>query len=136
MREYACRRLSTNARRTLVCGSALAAAVLALSLYAPPASAKKDPPVPAAPDEDALIELGKNFFFDKQLSTPRGKQSCASCHEPKVGWVLPLSDVNETTVGAPGAQPGEQGRRKVQTNAYASFSPAFRFQGGAGPRGA
>lgn len=47
--------------------------------------------------------------------------------------MLPLSNVNKTTVGAPGAQPGEQGRRKVQQNAYASFSPVFGP--GGGPRG-
>ncbi|MGA8294113.1 MAG: cytochrome c peroxidase, partial [Rhodoplanes sp.] len=99
-------------RRTLLCGSALTAAALAITLGAPPASA-----IDYGYPLSDLELLGKNVFFDKQLSTPRGKQSCASCHEPKVGWVLPLSDVNETTVGAPGAQPGRQGRRKVQTNA-------------------
>jgi cytochrome c peroxidase len=97
-----------NARRTVVCGSALAAAALVL-IGASPASAQ---------DEDALILLGKNFFFDKQLSTPRGKQSCASCHDPAAGWTLPLSNINQTTVGAPGAQPGAQGTRKPQNNSY------------------
>jgi cytochrome c peroxidase len=53
-----------NARRILLCGSAAAAAAFALSLGAPPA---------AAQNVDALVLLGKNFFFDKQLSTPRGK---------------------------------------------------------------
>ena len=62
--------------------------------------------------------LGKNIFFDKQLSTPRGKQSCASCHDPRVGWTLPLGNINETTVGAPGAQPGALGGRKPQNNSY------------------
>jgi cytochrome c peroxidase len=98
-----------NARRTLLCGSALAAAALALSLGGPPASAQ---------DVDALILLGKNIFFDKQLSTPRGKQSCASCHDPKVGWTLPLSNINDGGVGAPGAQPGEVGGRRPQNNSY------------------
>jgi cytochrome c peroxidase len=92
-----------------VCGSALAAAALVLNIGASPASAQ---------DEDALILLGKNFFFDKQLSTPRGKQSCASCHDPAVGWTLPLSNINQTSVGAPGAQPGAQGTRKPQNNSY------------------
>jgi cytochrome c peroxidase len=62
--------------------------------------------------------LGKNIFFDKQLSTPRGKQACASCHDPRVGWTLPLGNINETTVGAPGAQPGALGGRKPQNNGY------------------
>lgn len=125
MRERARRRQLSV---TPLLGPALAAAVLALSFGAQSASA-----VDFGYPLTDLELLGKNFFFDKQLSTPRGKQSCASCHEPKVGWVLPLSDVNETTVGAPGAKPHEQGRRKVQTNAYASFSPEFRP--GVGPRG-
>lgn len=104
-------------------------AAVAFGIAAPPVAA-----IDYGYELSDLELLGKNFFFDKQLSTPRGKQSCASCHEPKVGWILPLSDVNQTTVGAPGAQPGEEGRRKVQQNAYASFSPVFGFRTGAGPR--
>jgi len=72
----------------------------------------------SAQDRSALILLGKNIFFDKQLSTPRGKQACASCHDPRVGWTLPLGNINETTVGAPGAQPGALGGRKPQNNSY------------------
>jgi cytochrome c peroxidase len=98
-----------NARRILLYGSAAAAAAFALSLGAPPA---------AAQNVDALVLLGKNFFFDKQLSTPRGKQACASCHDPKVGWTLPLSNINNGGVGAPGAQPGELGGRRPQNNSY------------------
>jgi cytochrome c peroxidase len=90
-----------NAQWILLRGAALAAGAFVLSLGAPPASAQ---------NRDALILLGKNIFFDKQLSTPRGKQACASCHDPRVGWTLPLGNINETTVGAPGAQPGAPGR--------------------------
>ena len=39
----------------------------------------------------AIEELGKNVFFDTNLSRPRGKQACASCHDPARGWVLPLA---------------------------------------------
>ncbi len=98
-----------NARRILLCGAAVAAGAFVLSFGAPPASAQ---------NRDALILLGKNIFFDKQLSTPRGKQACASCHDPRVGWTLPLENINETTVGAPGAQPGALGGRKPQNNSY------------------
>ena len=84
-------------------------AAFVLSFGASPASAQ---------DVDALIDLGKFFFFDSRLSTPRNKQACASCHEPAVGWTLPLSNINATTVGAPGAQPGAQGGRRPQNNAY------------------
>jgi cytochrome c peroxidase len=98
-----------NARRILLGGAALGVAALALSFGAPPASAQ---------NRDALILLGKNIFFDKQLSTPRGKQACASCHDPRVGWTLPLGNINETMVGAPGAQPGALGGRKPKNNSY------------------
>ena len=93
-----------NARRILLCGSAAAAGALALSFGAPPASAQD-----VAPNVDALVLLGKNFFFDKQLSTPRGKQACASCHDPKVGWTLPLSNINDDGRGA-GCSAGSGGR--------------------------
>jgi cytochrome c peroxidase len=33
----------------------------------------------------AAIELGRAFFFDSRLSKSR-KLSCASCHNPKLGW--------------------------------------------------
>ena len=38
-----------------------------------------------APPTPALIELGKTLFFDKRLSANR-KQSCASCHNPRLGF--------------------------------------------------
>ena len=112
-------------KQALLCGSVLAAVALILSIGAPLASA----------DEmtDALIELGKNFFFDTQLSTPRGKQACASCHDPRVGWTLPLDDINKTTVGAPGAQPGEFGVRKPQNNSYVAGFLGVYTPGNIGP---
>jgi cytochrome c peroxidase len=100
-----------NARRTLLCWSALAAAALALSFSASPALAQD---VALEPIE----ELGKFLFFDDRLSTPRNKQACASCHDPASGWTLPLSKINATTVGAPGARPGAQGGRRPQNNTY------------------
>ena len=115
-----------NARRTLLCGSALAVAALALSFGAPPASADHVPLT-------ALEELGKFFFFDNRLSTPRNKQACASCHEPAVGWTLPLSNINATTVGAPGAQPGAQGARRPQNNTYVQGFLGVYTPGNFGP---
>jgi hypothetical protein len=47
--------------------------------------------------------LGKHIFFDEKLSTPSNKQACASCHDPARGWILPDSEINRTTVVAPGA---------------------------------
>jgi len=71
--------------------------------------------------------LGKHMFFDK-ISTPDNKQACVSCHDPAVGWVLPNSRINSTTVVAPGAAPHALGNIKPPSNAYAKFSPPFRFQ--------
>jgi cytochrome c peroxidase len=70
--------------------------------------------------------LGKQIFFDDQLSIPGNKQACASCHDPARGWILPDSTINSSTVVAPGAQPHALGNLKPPSNAYASFSPPFR----------
>jgi cytochrome c peroxidase len=71
--------------------------------------------------------LGKQVFFDDHLSTPSNKQACASCHAPARGWILPNSEINRTTVVAPGAAPHALGNIKPPANAYASLSPPFRF---------
>ena len=84
---------------------------------------------------ESIELLGKNVFFDKKLSIPANKQSCASCHDPKRGWVLPNSKINLTTVVAPGAKPHALGSLKPPANAYASFSPPFRNVPLGGPPG-
>lgn len=44
------------------------------------------PPDPADnPISDAKIELGKTLFFDPRLSHD-GNMSCATCHNPSLGW--------------------------------------------------
>jgi len=41
---------------------------------------------PARPaDNPALVELGRQLFFDPMISAS-GKTSCASCHSPKAAW--------------------------------------------------
>ena len=67
-------------------------------------------------------DLGKQLFFDVNLSSPAG-QSCASCHAPETGFSGPSSDVNLKTGVYPGAATGRFGNRKPPTAAYASFSP-------------
>jgi cytochrome c peroxidase len=37
--------------------------------------------------------LGKNLFFETNLSTPLG-QSCAACHDPETGFSGGNSDIN------------------------------------------
>jgi cytochrome c peroxidase len=68
--------------------------------------------------------LGKNIFFDKRLSSPKG-QACAVCHGLEVGTTGPDSEVNLETVVYPGAVAERFGNRKPPSAAYASFSPVF-----------
>lgn len=68
--------------------------------------------------------LGKNIFFDP-ISIPANKQACVSCHEPSRGGILPDSNVNNSTVVAPGAAPHALGSIKPPNNAYATFAPPF-----------
>ena len=69
-----------------------------------------------------LEELGKQIFFDKNLSNPVG-QACASCHAPETGFSGPNSDVNLKTGVYPGADATRFGNRKPPSAAYASYSP-------------
>jgi cytochrome c peroxidase len=43
---------------------------------------------PRAPVENqALVDLGRDLFFDPQISAS-GKTACASCHFPELGWTV------------------------------------------------
>lgn len=58
------------------------------------------PPVPVPSDNPitpAKVELGKLLFFDTRLSGD-GTTSCATCHEPALGW----GDGNALSKGYPG----------------------------------
>ena len=46
-----------------------------------------------ASDPAAETALGKLIFFDNNLSA-NGNQSCASCHDPAVGWTGPIAAIN------------------------------------------
>lgn len=79
-----------------------------------------------AADLSPLEQLGKQIFFDKNLSSPAG-QACASCHAPEVGFTGPDSSVNLKTGVYPGAAPEAYGNRKPPSAAYASFSPKREY---------
>ena len=104
--------------RTLRCVSSLVICFFGLFGAAHPGWAQELSP---------LENLGKQLFFDTNLSTPAG-QSCASCHAPETGFTGPDSDVNRTTAVYPGAAPGRFGNRKPPSVAYASFSPKRSFR--------
>ncbi len=72
----------------------------------------------------ALPLLGKMLFFDTRLSDPP-VMGCVTCHDPIRGGTGPDSEVNLTQVAITGANPETVGRRKPQTNTYASFAPPF-----------
>jgi cytochrome c peroxidase len=71
--------------------------------------------------------LGKNIFFDTNLSTPTG-QSCAACHGPETGFTGPSSNINATTVVYPGAVSTRFGNRKPPTAAYGGGSPVMHLE--------
>jgi cytochrome c peroxidase len=97
----------------------LAAMLLASALHTAVASDTKSfvrdeaPPVPA---DNALtyarIELGKRLFFDPRLSGS-GWISCASCHNPALGW----SDGLPTAIGH-GMKPLKRHTPTILNTAY------------------
>lgn len=81
----------------------LSCAALLLSplvLSAAPDSLTALPPTPVPSNSlqsPAKVGLGKMLFFDTRLSGDT-TTSCASCHDPKLGW----GDGNELSIGYPG----------------------------------
>jgi cytochrome c peroxidase len=66
--------------------------------------------------------LGEYLYFDTALSHPDG-QSCASCHEPTVGFADPDADLPVSE----GVVPGLFGGRNSPISAYAMYAPPFHF---------
>jgi cytochrome c peroxidase len=67
-------------------------------------------------------QLGKAIFFDESLSANQN-QSCASCHDPSVGFTGPLSDINAHGAVYEGSTPGSFGDRKPPSAAYIAQGP-------------
>lgn len=67
-------------------------------------------------------QLGKNIFFDTNLSSPAG-QSCASCHDIKTS----LTDSIQNKPVSLGVVLGRTGTRNTPSAAYSAFSPTFYF---------
>jgi len=67
-------------------------------------------------------ELGKDIFFDKNLSI-NYNQSCATCHAPEAGWTGPDTNTNLHGAVYEGSIPGAFGDRKPPSAAYATMSP-------------
>jgi cytochrome c peroxidase len=110
-------------------------ALAAAALLASPAWADKVP-APTAPDRawrlpavpmpegnrstPARVELGKALFFDPRLSG-NGATSCASCHNPSLGW----SDGLKTAVGMGGVVLA----RATPTIVNTAFNTQFMWDG-------
>ena len=69
-----------------------------------------------------LETLGRQLFFDDQLSSPPG-QACASCHAPGAAFTDPRRDKPTS----PGVLAGRFGNRNSPTEMYAKFSPPFHY---------
>ncbi len=71
-------------------------------------------------------QLGKQLFFDTNLSAPAG-ESCAACHGPDVGFTGPDAAINAGGAVYEGAVVGHFGNRKPPSAAYAGDSPLLHF---------
>ena len=76
-------------------------------------------------------QLGKKLFFDKNLSSS-GEMSCASCHDPEVGFTGPDADVNASVVIYEGAEEGRFGNRKPSSASYTGYCPVLYYDSGKG----
>jgi cytochrome c peroxidase len=80
----------------------------------------------AVPSLTPLEQLGKFLFFDENLSK-NGNQSCATCHDPAVGYTGPDSAINAHGAVYPGSDPALFGNRKPPAAAYAGDSALLRY---------
>lgn len=88
-------------------------AIVALGILALPGLAR---------GEEDLVTLGKQIFFDRNLSQPPG-QACASCHDPRHGFADPNHDLPVSR----GALSDRLGSRSAQSVAYAAYAPVLHY---------
>jgi len=72
-------------------------------------------------------ELGKSIFFDKKLSLKKN-QSCADCHDTKVGGTGSVPGINKKGAVYPGSVSTRFGNRKPPTSAYATQAPVLGYE--------
>jgi cytochrome c peroxidase len=68
--------------------------------------------------------LGKQLFFDTNLSEPAGR-ACAACHGSQVGWTGPDAVLNQGGAVYEGAVTGRFGNSKPPSSAYGGDSPVL-----------
>jgi cytochrome c peroxidase len=91
----------------------------------------------APPTLSAAAQLGEKIFEDKALSVS-GQQSCATCHVAAYAFAADPSAAgpdrgSPVPLGGPGMN--MPGFRNAPSLMYASFTPAFFFDGDGGPNG-
>jgi cytochrome c peroxidase len=81
-------------------------------------------PGPArAPEDAALVALGRKIFADASLSEPAGT-SCASCHDPNRAF----SGTHGSTLGVPlGSRAAHFARRTTPSVLYLRYVPKFHY---------
>jgi cytochrome c peroxidase len=124
-REFGVERGSTRPARRIERAFGLASFIGAIAwLSASPSRAQAHFPLPAhpVPASSPKEELGREIFFDTDLSTPAG-QACASCHAPEAGFRFPSSSVNQAFGVATGAVRTRFTNRSAPTVSYAKFIP-------------
>jgi cytochrome c peroxidase len=72
------------------------------------------------PEVASMREVGRSMFFDRSLSAS-GKQSCASCHDPRFAFGPP----NAMPVQVGGADMRQTGVRAVPSLRYSQAIPPF-----------
>jgi cytochrome c peroxidase len=100
-------------------------------------SCTKDPVLSDTEKGDVILKssgltaeqnLGKLIFFDENLSANQN-MSCASCHDPSVGFTGPDANINLHGAVYEGSTPGRFGDRKPPSAAYGGNSPLLYFDG-------
>jgi len=71
-------------------------------------------------------QVGKKIFFDTNLSVNRN-QSCATCHDPKVGWSGPDSMLNSHSGVYNGSFSDRFGNRRPPSASYVAQSPVLKW---------
>ena len=81
-----------------------------------------DSPPATIANASKIENLGKQLYFDENLSEPIGI-SCASCHEPGSGFASP----DHTIPVSRGSVSDRFGSRNAPTAAYTKYVPEFHF---------
>jgi cytochrome c peroxidase len=94
----------------------------------PAAAPPRVDPLPphTVPPLSAREKVGEAIFFDPALSDPPGT-SCASCHDPALGFSGGDESHRSASGVAQGSRPGHFARRNTPSVMYLKYVPPFHF---------